>query len=369
VLEIEKGKTNMLNARIVKSAAAALLVSLSLTACDPPIPASILAVQSELEVQCEEGEVSAIFPESMSDLSLNWSDSLLFACETMPLVALDNTATESDIVISESSLIAGRCTPFATVPVAIDAAVLVVNIPDFFEVFLSPQQIVEIFNGTITNWSDPSLAPLNGEFPLPDLPIVLPTEATASAKAALSEWISRVADAPLDLSAVADTTEFNEIFLATPAEPGAISISSYGAATYLASAMVAVVLDPNDPASYVRAEYGSLLAATTQLTSSIEGTSMKVALDPSLEVQAEAGLDEAVAPYQAVYAMDMALCGEDTTLKRTMARYLLRQDSQGVILSATLMPLPEALRVDAISIVVVGLPIPTPAATEETDQG
>jgi hypothetical protein len=95
---------------------------------------------------------------------------------------------------------------------------------------------------------------------------------------------------------------------------------------------------------------------------------MKVALDPSLEVQAEAGLDEAVAPYQAVYAMDMALCGEDTTLKRTMARYLLRQDSQGVILSATLMPLPEALRVDAISIVVVGLPIPTPAATEETDQ-
>jgi hypothetical protein len=66
--------------------------------------------------------------------------------------------------------------------------------------------------------------------------------------------------------------------------------------------------------------------------------------------------------------MDMALCGEDTTLKRTMARYFLRQDSQGVILSATLMPLPEALRVDAISIVVVGLPIPTPASTEQ-DQG
>jgi hypothetical protein len=91
---------------------------------------------------------------------------------------------------------------------------------------------------------------------------------------------------------------------------------------------------------------------------------MKIALDPTLEVQAEAGLEEVVAPYQAVYAMDMALCGEDTTLKRTMARYLLRQDSQGVILSATLMPLPESVRVDAISIVVVGLPIPTPVPIE-----
>jgi hypothetical protein len=65
----------------------------------------------------------------------------------------------------------------------------------------------------------------------------------------------------------------------------------------------------------------------------------------------------------------MALCGEDTTLKRTMARYLLRQDSQGVIAAATMMPIPEEIRIEAIQIVVVGLPIPTPAATEGTDEG
>ena len=359
----------MLNTRVVKSAAAALLVSLSLTACDPPIPAAVLAIQAEMEVQCEDGEVSAVFPESMTDLSMNWSDSLLFACETMPVTVLDNTATESDIVISEFSLVAGRCSPFATVPVAIDAAVLVVNIPDFFEVFLTAQQIVDIFNGTITNWSDPALAEYNGDFPLPDLPIILPTEATASAKAALTDWISRLSGSALDLSAVADTTEYNEIFLASPVEPGSISISSYSAASYLASPFVAVVADPADPFSFIRAEYTSLLSATTQLTSSIEGTTMKIALDPTIEPQAEAGLDEVVPPYQAIYAMDMALCGEDTTLKRTMARYFLRQDSQGVILSSTLIPLPEPLRVDAISIVVVGLPIPTPVATEESDQG
>jgi ABC-type phosphate transport system substrate-binding protein len=266
-------------------------------------------------------------------------------------------------------LLAGRCTPFATVPVAIDAAVLVFNIPDFFEIFLSAQQILNIFNGTITNWSDPALAEFNGEFPLPDLPIILPTEATPSAKAALTDWISRLSGSQLDLSAVADTTEYNEIFLASPSEPGAISISSYSAATYMGSPFAAVVADPTDPLSFIRAQYTSLLAASTQLTSSIEGATMKIALDPNIEVQAEAGLDEVVQPYQAIYAMDMALCGEDNTLKRSMARYFLRQDSQGVILSSTLMPLPENIRVDAISIVVVGLPVPTPDANEETDQG
>jgi phosphate transport system substrate-binding protein len=359
----------MLNGKAVKSVAVALFVSLSLTACDPPIPASLLVSQAELEVQCEDGEVSAVFPESMTDLGLTWSDALLFACENMPLMPLDNSVLDSNLVIAEASLLAGRCEPYATVPVAMDAAVLVVNIPDFYEVFLSAQQIVDIFNGTITNWSDPALLEFNGEFPLPDLPIVLPAEATPAAKAALSDWIGRLAGTPLDLSNVADVTDFNEIGLAAPAEAGSIAIASYGAAVYLTSSMVAVVTDPTDPGSYVRAEYTSLLSASTQLTSSIEGTSLNVTLDPTIEPAAEAGLEEAVAPYQAVYPMTMGLCGEDTTLTRTMARYFLRQDSQGVILSATLMPLPEAIRIEAIQIVIVGLPVPTPAATDESDQG
>jgi phosphate transport system substrate-binding protein len=354
-------------ATTLKTAALAVVISLSLTACDPPIPQSLLVSQAELEVQCEDGEVSVAVPESLVDLGFSWSDSLSFACEGMVFTQLDGTASEADIVISEQSLIAGRCTPFATVPLAIDAAVLVVNIPDFSEVFLSAQQIVDIFNGTITNWSDPALAELNGNFPLPDLPIVLPTEATASAKAALSDWIGRLAGVPLDLSAVADATDFNEIALATPAEEGAIGIASYGAAGYQISSMVAVVTDPANPESYIRPDYASLLSAKTQLTSKIDGSTLTIALDPSIEPKPEEGLDDVVPPYQALYAANMALCGEDTTLKRTMARYLLRQDSQGVIAAATMMPLPEAIRIEAIQIVIVGLPVPTPAATEETE--
>jgi phosphate transport system substrate-binding protein len=354
-------------ATTLKTAALAVAISLSLTACDPPIPQSLLVSQAELEVQCEDGEVSVAVPESLVDLGFSWGDSLLFACEGMVFSQLDSTASEADIVISEQSLIAGRCTPFATVPLAIDAAVLVVNIPDFSEVFLSAQQIVDIFNGTITNWSDPALAELNGDFPLPDLPIVLPTEATASAKAALSDWIGRLAGVPLDLSSVADATDFNEIALATPAEEGAIGIASYGAAGYQISSMVAVVTDPANPESYIRPDYASLLSAKTQLISKIDGSTLTIALDPSIEPTPEEGLDDVVPPYQALYAANMALCGEDTTLKRTMARYLLRQDSQGVIAAATMMPLPEEIRIQAIQIVIVGLPVPTPAATEETE--
>ena len=359
----------MRTATTLRTAVLAVVISLSLTACDPPMPQSLIVSQAELEVQCEQGDVSVVVPDSLVDLGFSWSDSLLFACEGMVFNQLDNTASEADIVISEQSLIAGRCTPFATVPLAIDAAVLVVNIPDFFEVFLSAQQIVDIFNGTITNWSDPALAQFNGDFPLPDLPIVLPTEATASAKAALSEWIGRLAGVPLDLSGVADATDFNELDLATPAEEGGIGIASYGAAGYLISSMVAVVADPENPESYIRPDYASLLSAKTQLTSKIEGSTLTITLDPSIEPTAEEGLDDVVPPYQALYAANMALCGEDTTLKRTMARYLLRQDSQGVIAAATMMPIPEAIRIEAIQIVIVGLPIPTPAATEGTDEG
>jgi phosphate transport system substrate-binding protein len=362
-----KGEQFMVKTRTFKAASWALFVSLSLTACDPPMPLELIVLEAEKVIQCEDGEVSAAVPEALADLATSWTDSLIFACENMPLTQVDESVSDPDLVLAEYSLIANRCSPFATVPVAMDAAVLVVNIPDYFELILTPQHIVDIFSGKITNWSDPSIGDLNGGFPLPDLQIKLPTEATPSAKLALSEWIGRLAGNPLDLSSVADFSGTNEIELATPEEPGEIKISSYSSALFLSSSMVGVQTDAADFATIIRAEYTSLLSAGTQLKTTLEGQNLKISLDPSIEPQAEAGLDTPVTPYQAVYAMTMALCGEDTTRTRTMARYLLRQDSQGVILSATLMPLPEPVRVEAVGVVIVGLPLPAPASTEGTE--
>ena len=355
----------MRTATTLKTAVLAVVISLSLSACDPPIPQSLLVSQAELEIQCEDGDTTVSLPEAISDLGMVWSDAAAVGCEAMTITPVEESSTDSGILLAEQSMIAARCTPFATVPIAIDAAVLVTNIPDYFEVYLDPGQIVGIFNGTITNWGDPALLVNNEEYPLPDMPIVLPTEATASAKKAMSDWISRLSGEPLDLSGITDSTEFSESVFAMPPEEGAISIASVSAANFVGASIVAIIPTPGDLEGVIRADYEAILSAKTQLVSSIDDSLLTVSLDPSIEPTAEQGLTDVVVPYQAVYAVKMALCGEDTTLKRTAARFMLRQDSQGVIAASALMPLPEAIRIEAIQIVIVGLPVPTPVATED----
>jgi phosphate transport system substrate-binding protein len=355
--------------RIVSAIAIAVSLSLSLTACDPPIPEDLRIAQAELEVQCETGDVSLSIPEALTDVGFNWTDSLAVGCADMTITTTDEYSTDSNLVIGESSLIAARCEAFEQVPVALDAAVLVVNIPDIFEVFLDPTQIVGIFNGTITSWADPALAVNNEGYSFPDIPIVLPAQATASAKNALSEWISRLAGEPLVLDGIADAAGVTEVELSMPMEEGGIGIASYSAATYMASTIAAILTSPGDFDSVLYADNGSITSAGTQLVATTGANGLELALDPTIEPTPADGSFEALIPYQAIYAVSMALCGADSTLIRTAARYLLRQESQGAIASATMLPLPESARIEAIKLVVVGLPVPTPAATEPTDEG
>ena len=337
--------------------------------CDPPMPESLRIAQAELEVQCETGDVSLSLPEAITDVGYNWSDSLTFGCADMTITTADEYSTDANLVIGESSLIAARCEAFEQVPIAIDAAVLVVNIPDIFEVFLDPTQIVGILNGTITSWADPALVVNNEGYSFPDIPIVLPTQATASAKNALSEWIGRLAGEPLVLDGIADAEGVTDVELSMPMEEGAIGIASFSAATYMGSAIVAILTTPGDYETLIYADNGSISSAGTQLVATTGANGLELVLDPSIEPTPEQGTFESLAPYQAIYPVSLALCGQDNTLVRTAARYLLRQDSQGVIASATMLPLPETARIAAIQLVAVGLPVPTPAATEETDQG
>ena len=355
--------------RKVLAIATAMAISLTLTACDPPMPDSLLISQAELQVQCETGDVSLSLPEAITDVGFNWSDSLTFGCTDMTITTTDELSTDSNLVVGEASLIAARCEAFEQVPVALDAAVLVVNIPDIFEVFLDPTQIVGIFNGTITSWADPALVVNNEGYSFPDIPIVLPTQATVSAKQALAEWIGRLAGEPLVLDSVADAVDVTDVELSMPMEEGAVAIASFSAATYMGSTIAAILTTPGDYESLLYADNGSISSAGTQLVATTGATGLELVLDPAIEPTPEQGTFEALAPYQAIYPVTLALCGEDNTLVRTAARYLLRQDSQGVIASATMLPLPEAARIEAIKLVVVGLPVPTPAATEETDQG
>jgi phosphate transport system substrate-binding protein len=355
--------------KTVSATAIAIAISLTLTACDPPMPENLRIAQAELEVQCETGDVSLSIPEALTDVGFNWSDSLAVGCSDMTITTTDEFSTDANMVIGESSLIAARCEAFEQVPVALDAAVLVVNIPDIFEVFLDPTQIVGIFNGSITSWADPALVANNEGYSFPDIPIVLPTQATVSAKNALSEWIGRLAGEPLVLDGIADAEGVTDVELSMPMEEGAIGIASYSAATYMGSSIAAILTTTGDFESLIYADNGSITSAGTQLVATTGANGLELVLDPEIEPTPTEGAFEALAPYQAIYPVSLALCGSDNTLIRTAARYLLRQDSQGVIASATMLPLPETARIAAIQLVAVGLPVPTPAATEETDQG
>jgi hypothetical protein len=52
--------------------------------------------------------------------------------------------------------------------------------------------------------------------------------------------------------------------------------------------------------------------------------------------------------------------GEESALVRTAGRYLLRQESQGVITSGTMLPIPESVRILVVKIIEKGLTVPEP---------
>jgi hypothetical protein len=61
----------------------------------------------------------------------------------------------------------------------------------------------------------------------------------------------------------------------------------------------------------------------------------------------------------------MLLRGPDNLTARAVARFLLRQDSQGILAASFLLPIPETVRVETLAIIEKGLPEPElPEPTE-----
>jgi hypothetical protein len=63
--------------------------------------------------------------------------------------------------------------------------------------------------------------------------------------------------------------------------------------------------------------------------------------------------------YLGGFTVDAFLCGEDTLVKRAVVKYLLRQDSQGALLSGVVLPLGDEARLASVTKVSKGLPVPT----------
>ena len=306
----------------------AVFVSLGFTACDPPMPPEILAAEAEKVVTCIDGDLTVATPSAIVDVVDSWASSISGACTAMSLTALDSTDETAQAVISMGGEIAPFCTPFATFPIAIDAGVVAFALTDAPNLTLSAANVQDIFSGKIKNWSDPSLAASNPDAVLPDLPINIVGGPQQPVVDSLTTWFKKLGTTFTPSLAKVSPAD-DGAFLATMAE-GDIALTSYSNALYNYSTVAAITVDN----SYAVAD--------------------------ALGVQN--GADESYKPaegdfpaYGATYPVNLALCGEDNPIARTVARYLVRQDAQGALGSAIIAPLPNSLRITTIGLIEKGL--------------
>ena len=305
----------------------AVFVTFGLTACDPPMPPEILAAEAEKVVQCIEGDLTVATPLAIADVVDSWSTSISGACTGMSLTALEASDETAQAVISMGGQISPACTPFATFPIAIDGGVVAFALSDAPNLTLSAANVQDIFSGKITNWSDSSLAASNPDAVLPDLPINIVGGPQQPVVDSLATWFKKLGTeftpSLAKVSAVDDVA-----FLATMAE-GDIALTSYSNALYNYSTVAAITVDT----SYVVADAVGLQNGADESYKPAEGD---------------------FPAYGATYPINLALCGADNPISRTVARYLVRQDAQGALGSAVIAPLPDSLRVSTIGLIEKG---------------
>lgn len=352
-------KTNWIAAPI------ALAISVALTGCTPPMPPEVLAALAENTYTCESGEVSISLPQPVADLGAMWQDSLSTACTDMTLSVTEEGAS-ADLELSASGNFSEACRPFATVPFALDAGVMAINLPELGELFVTPQVAEKILSGEITTWNAPELATLNPDYELPALGIeVLPT-AQKNALDAFTAWMTRLGGRDFNHSLVTEGAALS-IDEASALPEGGVAVLPYSQSTQ-AMYLNATILTKGDKFEFaVTGELEEITSAGTQFTAKSENGSVTATLKPDAKPIAPDGLDVAPLPYQATFVTYLALCGEDTLVKRAMARFLLRQDSQGMLGASNMLNVSEPVRVIALDAVSKGLTLPSidPAELEQ----
>ncbi len=301
--------------KAISATVIALGISMGLTACDPPMPPDVLAALAEQVVTCEPGSVDVAFPDSVADLTGGWSGALADSCSDMtfnPLASNDETA---DVIISATGQIASTCKPFERVPFAQDGTVLAFLNSELASLDITPEVVAGILSGKINNWSDPAITEANGGVAASSLPInVLPT-AQSNGLAATKAWLKgqELDDSASKVSAVS----FDDGSALMAMAEGDVALTTYSAALYNYSTVANVMAD-GQPLQYLGG-----------------------------------------------FTVDAFLCGEDTLVKRAVVKYLLRQDSQGALLSGVVLPLADELRLESVTKVSKGLPVPSDLPTPE----
>jgi hypothetical protein len=350
--------------RLIASFGIATSATLALTACDPPMPPEVQAALAEITYTCVDGNISMSAPEYMNEIVVGWADSLSYACvDPEPTMTFEISSESAGSVDAQISSYPATCTPLQTAPVAVDAGVLVYNLPDVGSLNLSAQNIAGILTGSITNWNQ--LASDNPGYTIPSLPISVYPQADTMAINALENFFT--------LSGVTPDKEFIVESVDTPnadqymsLELGQLAVVPYSYAAYLglypASIFLELDSETQEPVIAVP-DLEGIRSAASQYVATKSDSGLTVKLDPTVTPIADSGFD-AANPYQAIYPVNYYTCTDETLVPRAIGKFLLRLDSQGSLGGYNYVPLSEALRVESLFSISKGLPTPTPAPTE-----
>ncbi len=336
---------------------ATLALSL-LTACDPPMPPEALAALAEANFTCVDGDVPTSFSQEVSDGAQFLSENLTVNCPgmTMTLAA----PGDAQLVASSVSTDGPATSPYAVVPYAVESGVFVITSSLGASAMFTPATIQGILDGSITQWNDPAIVADNaGSAPLEGALILVPKaqkEAVEALKVWYKHYTSKDLQITLDVSSNVTIDDYQNLPEGSIAfMPGAIytQLSNVALVTPTAASIVA------DSATYpsgATPDLMSVQSASSQWKVSKTSTGISVSLDFAAKALPPIGFDEAPAPYQIIYPVNLSLFGSDNLAARAAARYLLRQDSQG---SLTLLAgLPVSVRAESLAFVSKGLPEP-----------
>ena len=355
---------------IVKSSIAILALSLSISACTPPVPPEFQAQLAERYVTCVPGEIAISTVPELAEVAQAWADGLSENCSDLSATiigAVDDTGTVVDVAETADDVFitapgqTPTCTAAASSPVGIDAVAIVVSVAGLDGVVFSPALLHRALSGGMASWADPELQEINPEIELIDIPMLLRAPTRPQDLTSLNDWMSRLDPAgwPGSPSGLVADDAFNaETVISELATEGTISVVPASLVVNNSLETIGIQISSDLETLYLNVE--TVVSAGTQMVATTSGSVVTAKLDAALSPVPAAGNDFISLPWQALNQFTITVCaGANEMAGRAFARYALRLDSQGVMIASGFTETPEQIRLAGVAAVSQGLPEPT----------
>jgi hypothetical protein len=332
------------------------------------MPPEFKADLAERYVTCSPGEIAIATVPELGEVTQAWVDGISESCSDMSATVVDpvvDVETPVDLFITAPGQ-TPSCNAAASSPIGIDAVAVSVTVEGLDGVIFSPALLHRALSGGMTSWADPELQELNPDLELTDTPVVLRASARPQDIAVLSDWMGRLdpagwPGAPSGL--VADVAFEAEAVITELETEGMISVVPASLITNNSLQSVSIQSSPDLEPVYLNTD--TVISAGTQMVATTSGSIVTAALDPALAPVPPAGSDVALEPWQALNQFTITVCsGANEMAGRAFARYVLRLDSQGVMIVSGFTELPEQIRTAGVAAVSEGLPEPTIPPTD-----